>query len=174
MISRTASGDSHVQSGAASRRPFERSGLLRWWQHFDVNFMKPLLTNSRPTLIDTMPECCLPVARLLTTTEQLNEDGRSMSRFCARSEGEDYDSDDDGLIYQQQQIDSPFSQSTTYNGTGHSTRRSAQQRLSQDPVEAPIAGANRTRAHSSLTLVDSGEPVISFDERNRNDSSERF
>ena len=33
--------------------------------------MKPFLTNSRPTLIETLPECCLPLAKLLTTDEQL-------------------------------------------------------------------------------------------------------
>lgn len=172
VIARTSSADSQ-SAGPTSRRPFERSGLLRWWQHFDVNFMKPLLTNTRPTLIDTLPECCLPVARILTTNEQLNEDGRSLTRFCARSEGEDYDSDDDGLIYQQQQIDSQIGHTTTYNGTGHSTRRLTQTRLPPDPVDGPIPGANRTGSHSR-TLVDSSEPIIFFDERNRNDSSERF
>ncbi|MPC08632.1 hypothetical protein E2C01_001221 [Portunus trituberculatus] len=35
--------------------------------------MKPFLTNSRPTLLDTTPLCCAPLARLLTTTEQLTQ-----------------------------------------------------------------------------------------------------
>lgn len=37
--------------------------------------MKPLLTHSRPTLLETLPVCCNPVARLLTTTEQLTQVG---------------------------------------------------------------------------------------------------
>ena len=33
--------------------------------------MKPLLTNSTPNLMETMPRFCLPLSRLLTTTEQI-------------------------------------------------------------------------------------------------------
>lgn len=40
-------------------------------------FMKPLLTHARPSLMDTMPKCCLPLARLLTTEEQLSQVCRS-------------------------------------------------------------------------------------------------
>lgn len=35
--------------------------------------MKPLLTHSRPTLLETLPNCCNPIARCLTTTEQLTQ-----------------------------------------------------------------------------------------------------
>jgi hypothetical protein len=35
--------------------------------------MKPLLTNSRPTLLETLPSFLTPLARVLTTTEQLNQ-----------------------------------------------------------------------------------------------------
>lgn len=37
--------------------------------------MKPLLTNSRPTLFETLPSFCTPIARILTTTEQLTQSG---------------------------------------------------------------------------------------------------
>lgn len=47
-----------------------RFGVFRFWHSFDKNFMKPLLTNATPTLIETMPECCLPIAKILTTKEQ--------------------------------------------------------------------------------------------------------
>lgn len=36
-------------------------------------YMKPLLTHSRPTLLETLPVCCNPIARLLTTTQQLTQ-----------------------------------------------------------------------------------------------------
>lgn len=39
--------------------------------------MKPFLTNSRPTLLETLPEFLTPLARVLTTTEQLNQSGRT-------------------------------------------------------------------------------------------------
>lgn len=35
--------------------------------------MKPLLTNSRPTLIETLPKCLTPISRILTTTQQLTQ-----------------------------------------------------------------------------------------------------
>ncbi|XP_066965843.1 sodium/hydrogen exchanger 6 isoform X4 [Macrobrachium rosenbergii] len=53
---------------------FEKAWLFRVWSQFDVRFMKPFLTNSRPTLLDTLPICCAPLARLLTTTDQLTQD----------------------------------------------------------------------------------------------------
>ena len=49
-----------------------KSALAKVWSGFDVNFMKPLLTHSNPTLMETMPGCCLPLARLLTSAEQLS------------------------------------------------------------------------------------------------------
>lgn len=47
-----------------------RFGIFRFWHSFDKNFMKPFLTNATPTLVETLPECCMPVAKFLTTKEQ--------------------------------------------------------------------------------------------------------
>lgn len=52
---------------------YEKAWLVRKWYNFDVNFMKPLLTHSRPSLMETMPQFCLPLTRLLTSTQQLND-----------------------------------------------------------------------------------------------------
>ena len=52
----------------------DKALLARWWQNFDAKYMKPLLTHSRPTLLETMPVFCTPIARLLTTTEQLTQE----------------------------------------------------------------------------------------------------
>ncbi|KAM7351103.1 na[+]/H[+] hydrogen exchanger 3 isoform 1-T5 [Cochliomyia hominivorax] len=60
--------------GSSGRRN-EKAILARLWGSFDTKYMKPLLTHSRPTLLETLPVCCNPVARLLTTTEQLTQDG---------------------------------------------------------------------------------------------------
>lgn len=53
----------------------EKAFLARIWGSFDTRYMKPLLTHSRPTLLETLPVCCNPLARLLTTTEQLTQEG---------------------------------------------------------------------------------------------------
>uniref|UniRef100_A0A1I8PEA1 Sodium/hydrogen exchanger n=1 Tax=Stomoxys calcitrans TaxID=35570 RepID=A0A1I8PEA1_STOCA len=60
---------------ASSSKRNEKAVLARLWGSFDTKYMKPLLTHSRPTLLETLPVCCNPVARLLTTTEQLTQDG---------------------------------------------------------------------------------------------------
>ncbi|KAI1307604.1 Sodium/hydrogen exchanger 7 [Halotydeus destructor] len=56
------------------KKVYEKAWWVRKWFNFDVRYMKPLLTNSKPTLIETLPDFCLPIARILTTTEQLMSD----------------------------------------------------------------------------------------------------
>ncbi|XP_037780939.1 sodium/hydrogen exchanger 7-like [Penaeus monodon] len=67
-------GDGPAEGTGSSSSKYEKAWLFRIWSQFDVRFMKPFLTNSRPTLLDTTPLCCAPLARLLTTTEQLTQD----------------------------------------------------------------------------------------------------
>nr|XP_023013493.1 sodium/hydrogen exchanger 7 isoform X2 [Leptinotarsa decemlineata] len=57
------------------RQQNEKAFLARIWGSFDSHYMKPLLTHSRPTLLETLPVCCNPLARLLTTTEQMTQEG---------------------------------------------------------------------------------------------------
>lgn len=70
------------------KTPYEKAWLVRKWYNFDVRFMKPLLTHSRPTLIETLPSCCMPIAHLLTSTEQLTQDDN-----CRRPRDDDSDTD---------------------------------------------------------------------------------
>ena len=51
--------------------PADKSVAAKAWSGFDTKYMKPLLTHSNPTLIETLPTWCASVARILTTTEQL-------------------------------------------------------------------------------------------------------
>jgi len=62
-------GGTPSRSGA----PSEKAWLARIWGGFDSKYMKPLLTHSKPTLVETMPGCCLPLAKMLTSSEQLQE-----------------------------------------------------------------------------------------------------
>ncbi|XP_066583068.1 sodium/hydrogen exchanger 6 isoform X3 [Prorops nasuta] len=66
-----------MQDGAqpgATPKPNEKALLARIWGDFDTKYMKPLLTHSRPTLLETLPVCCGPLARILTTTQQMTQD----------------------------------------------------------------------------------------------------
>lgn len=51
----------------------EKAWLIRKWQHFDNNFMKPLLTHSQPTLMDTLPKKLMPIAYILTSAKQIRD-----------------------------------------------------------------------------------------------------
>ncbi|XP_069799247.1 sodium/hydrogen exchanger 6 [Dendropsophus ebraccatus] len=58
----------------------ESAWIFRLWYNFDHNYLKPLLTHSGPPLTATLPSCCGPVARCLTSPqayenqEQLKDD----------------------------------------------------------------------------------------------------
>ncbi|KAI8038096.1 hypothetical protein M5D96_009137 [Drosophila gunungcola] len=73
-------------SGGRRRNSHEKAILARIWGSFDTKYMKPLLTHSRPTLLETLPVCCNPIARLLTTTQQLTQDGSEFRRVDSDSD----------------------------------------------------------------------------------------
>lgn len=54
-----------------TEKPYANASLVRRWRNLDNNFIKPLLTNSQPTLMETMPAPLRPLARLFTSDEQL-------------------------------------------------------------------------------------------------------
>ncbi|XP_011264783.2 sodium/hydrogen exchanger 7 isoform X4 [Camponotus floridanus] len=106
--------DGALPGSSAAAKPNEKALLARIWGDFDTKYMKPLLTHSRPTLLETLPVCCSPLARILTTTQQMTQDdvarkADSDSDFCLedremerrrtsvqpRKKNDDGDDDDD-------------------------------------------------------------------------------
>lgn len=63
------SGEASIQSERAKQQDLKICINFSQFQRY----MKPLLTHSRPTLLETLPVCCNPIARLLTTTQQLTQ-----------------------------------------------------------------------------------------------------
>lgn len=53
------------------QRPYENATIVRCWRNLDNNFIKPLLTNSHPSLMETLPPSLRGLARLFTSNEQL-------------------------------------------------------------------------------------------------------
>uniref|UniRef100_A0A669B659 Sodium/hydrogen exchanger n=1 Tax=Oreochromis niloticus TaxID=8128 RepID=A0A669B659_ORENI len=70
-----------VNSGAldgSQRRStkHESAWPFRIWYNFDHNYLKPLLTHSGPPLTATMPACCGPLARCLTSPQAYENEGQ--------------------------------------------------------------------------------------------------
>uniref|UniRef100_A0A8C5FGT2 Sodium/hydrogen exchanger n=1 Tax=Gadus morhua TaxID=8049 RepID=A0A8C5FGT2_GADMO len=63
--------DSSVRNYGPLRRStkHESAWPFRMWYNFDHNYVKPLLTHSGPPLTATMPACCGPLARCLTSPQ---------------------------------------------------------------------------------------------------------
>ena len=57
--------------GPGTERTSKKAHVFRVWSKFDSHFMKPLLTHSRPCLVETLPHWLYYVARFLTSDEQL-------------------------------------------------------------------------------------------------------
>uniref|UniRef100_A0A6Q2YW83 Sodium/hydrogen exchanger n=1 Tax=Esox lucius TaxID=8010 RepID=A0A6Q2YW83_ESOLU len=57
----------HLIEGLSTKQ--ESAWLFRIWYNFDHNYLKPILTHSGPPLTVTMPTCCGPLARCLTSPQ---------------------------------------------------------------------------------------------------------
>ncbi|XP_057705471.1 sodium/hydrogen exchanger 6a [Corythoichthys intestinalis] len=64
--------DNSMSVGEGSERRStkqESAWLFRIWYNFDHNYLKPILTHSGPPLTATLPACCGPLARFLTSPQ---------------------------------------------------------------------------------------------------------
>ncbi|XP_037076021.1 sodium/hydrogen exchanger 7-like isoform X3 [Pollicipes pollicipes] len=91
------------QNETGARDNPEKALLVRLWSDFDTSFMKPLLTHSRPTLLETMPLCCHPLARLLTSTQQLTQDTSNKyeedGELCLEADEASFQHGDNGSVH---------------------------------------------------------------------------
>uniref|UniRef100_A0AAY4EF64 Sodium/hydrogen exchanger n=1 Tax=Denticeps clupeoides TaxID=299321 RepID=A0AAY4EF64_9TELE len=58
-----------TQAEGQSKTKQESAWLFRLWYTFDHNYLKPILTHSGPPLTTTLPACCGPLARCLTSPQ---------------------------------------------------------------------------------------------------------
>ncbi|KAM9482574.1 sodium/hydrogen exchanger 7 isoform 1-T1 [Clarias gariepinus] len=61
--------DDGSQQEGQSKTKQESAWLFRLWYTFDHNYLKPILTHSGPPLTTTLPACCGPLARCLTSPQ---------------------------------------------------------------------------------------------------------
>ncbi|KAJ8266936.1 hypothetical protein GJAV_G00136370 [Gymnothorax javanicus] len=54
----------------------ESAWPFRLWYNFDHNYLKPILTHSGPPLTVTLPSCCGPLARCLTSPQAYENEGQ--------------------------------------------------------------------------------------------------
>ncbi|XP_030294427.1 sodium/hydrogen exchanger 6-like [Sparus aurata] len=67
---------SAVLDGSQRRNTKHESAWpFRIWYNFDRNYLKPLLTHSGPPLTATLPACCGPLARCLTSPQAYENEG---------------------------------------------------------------------------------------------------
>ncbi|KAI3373228.1 hypothetical protein L3Q82_006536 [Scortum barcoo] len=68
---------SAVLDGSQRRNTKHESAWpFRIWYNFDRNYLKPLLTHSGPPLTATLPACCGPLARCLTSPQAYENEGQ--------------------------------------------------------------------------------------------------
>uniref|UniRef100_A0AAQ5YIX0 Sodium/hydrogen exchanger n=1 Tax=Amphiprion ocellaris TaxID=80972 RepID=A0AAQ5YIX0_AMPOC len=87
----------------------ESAWPFRIWYNFDHNYLKPLLTHSGPPLTATLPACCGPLARCLTSPQ------------AYENEGQLHDDDSD-FILNDASVSSMYADVTVTPGAARSTK----------------------------------------------------
>uniref|UniRef100_A0A8D0AQ87 Solute carrier family 9 member 6b n=1 Tax=Sander lucioperca TaxID=283035 RepID=A0A8D0AQ87_SANLU len=71
-----ASSSAMLDGSQRRNTKHESAWPFRIWYNFDHNYLKPLLTHSGPPLTATLPTCCGPLARCLTSPQAYENEGR--------------------------------------------------------------------------------------------------
>ncbi|XP_053187418.1 sodium/hydrogen exchanger 6-like [Scomber japonicus] len=69
------SGSAMLDGSQRRNTKHESAWPFKIWYNFDHNYLKPLLTHSGPPLTATMPSCCGPLARCLTSPQAYENEG---------------------------------------------------------------------------------------------------
>ncbi|XP_053435926.1 sodium/hydrogen exchanger 6 isoform X2 [Nycticebus coucang] len=131
----------------------ESAWLFRLWYNFDHNYLKPLLTHSGPPLTTTLPACCGPIARCLTSPQ-------------AYENQEQLKDDDSDLILNDGDISLTYGDSTvnTESATSSAPRR-FMGNSSEDALDRELAFGDHELVIRGTRLVlpmDDSEPPLNL------------
>ncbi|XP_040483608.1 sodium/hydrogen exchanger 6 isoform X4 [Ursus maritimus] len=131
----------------------ESAWLFRIWYNFDHNYLKPLLTHSGPPLTTTLPACCGPIARCLTSPQ-------------AYENQEQLKDDDSDLILNDGDISLTYGDSTvnTESGAAGAPRR-FMGNSSEDALDRELAFGDHELVIRGTRLVlpmDDSEPPLNL------------
>nr|XP_017514559.1 sodium/hydrogen exchanger 6 isoform X2 [Manis javanica]XP_017514560.1 sodium/hydrogen exchanger 6 isoform X2 [Manis javanica] len=131
----------------------ESAWLFRIWYNFDHNYLKPLLTHSGPPLTTTLPACCGPIARCLTSPQ-------------AYENQEQLKDDDSDLILNDGDISLTYGDSTVNTESATSaTPRRFMGNSSEDALDRELAFGDHELVIRGTRLVlpmDDSEPPLNL------------
>ncbi|XP_077001931.1 sodium/hydrogen exchanger 6 isoform X2 [Tamandua tetradactyla] len=149
------SDQEHLSIPESERRTTkaESAWLFRIWYNFDHNYLKPLLTHSGPPLTTTLPACCGPIARCLTSPQ-------------AYENQEQLKDDDSDLILNDGDISLTYGDSTvnTESATSSAPRR-FMGNSSEDALDRELAFGDHELVIRGTRLVlpmDDSEPPLNL------------
>ncbi|CAH2315173.1 sodium hydrogen exchanger 6 [Pelobates cultripes] len=131
----------------------ESAWLFRLWYNFDHNYLKPLLTHSGPPLTATLPSCCGPIARCLTSP-QAYENQEQLK-----------DDDDSDLILNDGDISLTYGDSTVSTDpvTSNSSSRRGVGNSSEDAIDRELAsGDHELIIRGTRLVMEECEPPVSL------------
>ncbi|XP_056267114.1 sodium/hydrogen exchanger 6-like isoform X1 [Pseudoliparis swirei] len=133
---------SAVLDGSQQRNTKHESAWpFRIWYNLDHNYLKPLLTHSGPPLTATMPTCCGPLARCLTSPQAYENEGRLHD-------------DDSDFILNDASVNSMYADITvSMDASGRTINCSSSTRASDDGLDHELALAEHEVAIRGTRLV---------------------